>query len=54
MLYTFKLTILEWSIIKRMADEIEAEDAEEFNFNLNEGCTFRCKLLARFGLFYKH
>jgi hypothetical protein len=37
-----------------MADKIEARDVEKFNFNLGEGCTFGCKLLARFGLPCRH
>jgi hypothetical protein len=48
--YALKLTIPEWSATKRMADEIEAGDTEEFGFDLNEGCTFRYKLLACFSL----
>jgi hypothetical protein len=37
-----------------MADEIEAGDAEEFDFDPDEGCTFGCELPARFGLPCRH
>jgi hypothetical protein len=37
-----------------MADEIEAGDVEEFDFDLDEGCTFGCELLARFSLPCRH
>jgi hypothetical protein len=37
-----------------MADEIEARDIEEFDFDLDKGSTFRCKLPTRFGLPCRH
>src|SRR3979411_2679792 len=53
-LYALELSIPEWSATKRMADEIEAGDAEEFDFDPDEGCTFGCELPARFGLPCRH
>jgi len=52
--YTLELTIPEWSATKRMADEIKARDAKEFDFDPDKGCTFGCELPARFGLPCKH
>ena len=43
----------EWSATKRMADEIENGE-EEFEFDLDKGCTFGCELPARYGLPCKH
>jgi hypothetical protein len=51
--YALELSSMQWST-KKMADDIEEGKEEEFEFNLCVGCTFGCKLPARFGLFCKH
>jgi hypothetical protein len=51
--YALELVIPEWSITKRLADDIEKGE-EEFEFDSNKGCTFGCQLLVRFGLPCKH
>jgi hypothetical protein len=52
--YALKLSILEWSATKRMADNIKEGKEEEFEFDLNIGCTFSYELLARYSLPCKH
>jgi hypothetical protein len=45
----------EWSATKKMADAIkDRREKEEFEFDLDEGCTFGCKLPARYGLPCRH
>ncbi len=41
-----ELLILEWSTTKRIVDKIKVGDVEEFDFNIDEGYTFRYELLA--------
>jgi hypothetical protein len=53
-LYALELSIREWSTTKRMADEIDKGMEEEFEFDLDEGCTFGCKLLVRYSLPCRH
>ena len=48
--YALELTILKWSATKRMADNIKEGKEEEFEFDLDIGCTFSCELLARYSL----
>ena len=49
-LYALGLSSQEWSATKRMADNIEEGKEDEFNFDVDKGCTFGCELPARFGL----
>jgi len=48
--YALNLSSRKWSATKKMADEIEEGKEEEFDFNLEKGCSFSCKLLARYSL----
>jgi hypothetical protein len=52
--YALKLSIIEWSTIKRIADDIEEGKEEEVEFDRNVGCTLSCKLLARYSLPCRH
>jgi hypothetical protein len=52
--YTLKLSIQEWSATKRIADNIEEGNKEEFKFDPDKGCTFGCELSARYSLPYRH
>ena len=52
--YALDLSIREWSTTKKMADEIEAGKEEEFDFDLDVGCTFGCELPSRYSLPYRH
>jgi hypothetical protein len=52
--YALELSIWEWSATKRMADDIKGGKEEEFEFNLDKGCTFGCELPARYGLPCRH
>jgi hypothetical protein len=53
-LYALELSMREWSTTKRMADEIDEGMEEEFEFDLDEGCTFGCELPVRYGLPCRH
>ena len=48
------LSSREWSVTKKMADDIEKGKEEEFKFGPFVGCTFSCELPARFCLPCKH
>ena len=52
--YVLKLSSREWSVTKKMANDIEEGKEEEFEFDLYVGCTFGCELPARFGLPCRH
>jgi len=52
--YTLKLSIRKWSATNKIADDIKEGREEEFYFNEDKGCTFNCKLPARFGLPCRH
>jgi hypothetical protein len=45
--YALELSIPGWPATKRTANDIE-EGKEEFEFDHNKGCTFSCKLPARY------
>lgn len=48
--YILELSSQEQSAKKRIANDIEEGKEEEFDFDVDQGCTFRCKLPTRFGL----
>jgi hypothetical protein len=53
-LYALDLSSQERSATKRIADNVEEGKEEEFNFDVNRGCTFGCELPARFSLPCRH
>jgi hypothetical protein len=52
--YALELSIREWSVTKRMTDNIEEGKEDEFEFDPDKGCTLGCELPARYSLPCRH
>jgi len=52
--YELELSMREWMETKKMVDRIEEGKEEEFEFDIDKGCSFGCELPARYCLPCKH
>ena len=52
--YALELSMREWMETKKIADRIEEGKEEEFEFDVDKGCSFGCELPARYCLPCKH
>jgi hypothetical protein len=52
--YTINKTMAEWRAIKDFDNAINSGNKDSFEFNKVIKCLYKCELLLRFELLYKH